>query len=778
MARSPLPRVIEQLRRNMAHHGTTGVPDAELLERFICQRDEAAFELLVWRHGKMVLRTCRRLLPTSQDAEDAFQGCFLALAQRAHAIARQECVGGWLYKVAYRLALDEKARAARRRFREQSCSDLALVPGSLDPASEAAQREVRAILDDEVNRLPDRFRAPFVLYHLEGRSYQEIARELGCCLGTVESRLSRARQRLRAKLARRGVGPSAGLPALLATEKLAPACVPHALVVSTAKAALPWVAHQAAPAGLISANVAALTQGVLRSMFLTKLKVGGAMLLATIALGTGVGVTALQTGAAQQPTATGGSAGKVPTDDFAARIDRLIDLLAGDRFADRDQAARELDEIGALALEALRRAAGSGPAEQRRRAQALIEKIEGRLHNARVLEPKRVHLVYQDTPLALALADFKKQSGYDLALADPDGKLKDRKITLDTGAVTFWKALELFCRQAELVDSAAKLVSRSAGTSMGGISVAGGALQDLTQSRSAPSAPVGQILLTPGKPPTVPADSASAVRVRAFPKVDPKAAKGETQLTLELVPEPPARWQRTVSVRVAKAIDDQGHHLEQITPAPEAPPKQGQPAIVPFPNQKGFAGSFKGRPSDPIPTIRLKKGDKTAKTLREISGTVTAQILGKEQPLITVTNVLQSASKTIQCAGGGSIKVIDVTKGENGEITIHCEVDMPPGIPSINDLVNAAVAGQLQGQLPGPSPVSQALSLLDDKREVIPRTRIQTQIARGPNGIVLHNILTFTPAKGQGEPATLVYAVRKSVTVEVPFALKDVPLAE
>src|SRR6516225_1625140 len=113
MADGQIQGVIQHLRLTLAAHGSDGVPDAQLLERFTGQRDEAAFELLVWRHGKMVLGTCRRLLRDAHEAEDAFQACFLALARRAGTISRRESVGGWLHKVAYRLALGARFRQAR-----------------------------------------------------------------------------------------------------------------------------------------------------------------------------------------------------------------------------------------------------------------------------------------------------------------------------------------------------------------------------------------------------------------------------------------------------------------------------------------------------------------------------------------------------------------------------------------------------------------------------------------------------------------------------------------
>src|SRR5438067_136623 len=270
MAGARLQNVIRHLGLAVAARTSAGVPDAQLLERFLARRDEAAFELLVWRHGKMVLGTCRRLLRDVHEAEDAFQACFLALARRAGSIGRRDSVGGWLHKVAYRLALGAQARRAKRAHREQPLSDPTPAVDSPDPASEAARREVRRALDDEVGRLPDKYRVPFVLCCLEGRSNADAARELGCPLGTVESRLTRARQRLRAGLSRRGVAPTAGLLAALPGPD-ATAFVPAALVASTAKAAALVAAGSATTAGLLSAEVTAMTEGVLRAMLMTKL---------------------------------------------------------------------------------------------------------------------------------------------------------------------------------------------------------------------------------------------------------------------------------------------------------------------------------------------------------------------------------------------------------------------------------------------------------------------------------------------------------------------------
>jgi RNA polymerase sigma factor (sigma-70 family) len=179
---------------------TGGLPDAELVRRYADRHDEAAFEVLVWRHGPMVWAACRRVLRQHQDAEDAFQATFLTLARSARTRGTGQAVAGWLYRVAVNAAL--KLRAKRRLVAELPAD----VPGTSDHDPTAA-RELAGIVDEELERLPDHYRAAFVLCCLEGMTNAEAARELGCPVGTVDSRLHAARARLQDRLARRGLGP-------------------------------------------------------------------------------------------------------------------------------------------------------------------------------------------------------------------------------------------------------------------------------------------------------------------------------------------------------------------------------------------------------------------------------------------------------------------------------------------------------------------------------------------------------------------------------------------
>ncbi len=257
-------------------------PDAQLLERFALHRDEAAFEALVQRFGPMVLGVCRRVLGDSDLTEDAFQATFLALALHAHAIRHRDRLGSWLYGVAYRTATKARVQAARRRARERKVRP----PRPAGPLEEVMRRDLRSALDEEVSRLPDKYRGPFVLCYLEGLTNEEAARALGCPPGTVFTRLARARALLRGRLVRRGVTLSAAALGTAASEE-ATAAVPAALMGSTRRAAAAVAAGKAAAGGEVSTRAVALAEGVVRAMYLGKLKTAAVLLLAVAVLGAG-----------------------------------------------------------------------------------------------------------------------------------------------------------------------------------------------------------------------------------------------------------------------------------------------------------------------------------------------------------------------------------------------------------------------------------------------------------------------------------------------------------
>lgn len=219
LANEPAQLLSKHLRNLTAAARADGLPDRELIARFAAGRDEDAFAALVRRHGPMVLRVCRRILHNEHDAEDVFQATFLVLSRKAAALHRAESVGCFLHGVACRLALKARTRFAKQRIYE---SQATIEKHADDPLADLSVREAQAILDEELARLPEKYRAPLVLCCLEGRTRDEAARLLGWSAKLVKSRLEQGRERLRSRLARRGLTLPAALLASLLTEEAAP----------------------------------------------------------------------------------------------------------------------------------------------------------------------------------------------------------------------------------------------------------------------------------------------------------------------------------------------------------------------------------------------------------------------------------------------------------------------------------------------------------------------------------------------------------------------------
>lgn len=308
----------------------SGLSDAELLERSSARGGataELAFAALVERHGPMVLRVCRKALGDPHDAHDAFQSTFLVLARKAEAIRDTRSVASFLHGVALRVAASSRAAEARRRRHERRKAE-----GSPSTVALEEPSEIGAILHHEVGRLPGRYRDAVVLCYLEGRTCEEAAGHLQLPVGTVKSRLSWARQRLRDRLTKRGLAPAAGAVAtqLAAEAAHAAMALPSRWVDATAESALKFAA---AGTGTASGPAAALAHGVIHAMMMNKLKLAAVATLGILATGAAL-MAQSDRPAREQPDRMR---------SVEAKLDRLISVL--ERQAERGAAPRAEPEL-------------------------------------------------------------------------------------------------------------------------------------------------------------------------------------------------------------------------------------------------------------------------------------------------------------------------------------------------------------------------------------------------------------------------------------------------
>ncbi len=274
-------RLRNAIRRTLQSLQNTGdLSDGELVRMFVAERDEIAFEALVRRHGPMVLRVCQRLLASREDAEEAFQATFLVLVRKASAIGKPDLVGPWLHGVAQRVARKAQARASLKQKRERGGDDLAEV-AEASPDGANDWPDLRPVLDEELSRLPDRYRVPMILCYLEGKTNTEAAEQLGWARWTLATRLSRGRDMLRKRLTRRGLA--------LAAAAVGVCLEREATAAQTVSAAAPVLKLSAAGSGSLGgASLATLADGV-REASLGRLKVfvvAASVLVTTAGIGT------------------------------------------------------------------------------------------------------------------------------------------------------------------------------------------------------------------------------------------------------------------------------------------------------------------------------------------------------------------------------------------------------------------------------------------------------------------------------------------------------------
>ncbi len=392
MATAPIGVAIGQIHRLFLEGTVTGLSDAGLLERFVEHRDEYAFAALVERHGPMVLGTCRAILKDSHFAEDAFQATFLVLAQKAHSIRGQEALGGWLHRVAYRIAIQANTAAIRRRSVERRAGELADPRESFSQVSD----ELRTVLHTELERLPEKYRLSVILCDLQGLTRQQAALQLSWTEWKVRRRLERGRELLRGQLMRRGFALTSGL-VVAGLAKEASAAVPEGWTAASVRLAGAFAARAGAR-GLASATTLALAEGVMQSASFVQWK------FAVVAVLTGVAMWRVLT--AMAPAATGDEIQKAGI-DRPQRAGRVPSALA------------------------LREAPG---AEAGKTTAADLITIQGR-----VIDPKGQPVAGAALGYYGSWAPSNKAAGKTRAVTDSDGRFHFTVPRAETNE--FWKEL-------------------------------------------------------------------------------------------------------------------------------------------------------------------------------------------------------------------------------------------------------------------------------------------------------------------------------------------------
>jgi RNA polymerase sigma factor (sigma-70 family) len=273
MADAQLGSVVRYLRLVAAHSDASALTDAQLLQRFVDGRDQAAFEVLVWRHGPLVLGACQKLLAHEQDAEDAFQATFMTLARKSRSIASGAALPGWLFQVACRIALRLRGQAVRRKRRERDDVEMAEFPERNRSQDELVRGELLRAVIEELYRLPDSYRQPIIACYLQGKTHAQASKDLRKPRGSMSAVLARGCELLNARLSRRGIGLSVGALALMLGDG-ARAAASSAQVLPAVTAALQFSIGAA-----VASRAENLAKGAITTMVLNNLKVGAGVLL-------------------------------------------------------------------------------------------------------------------------------------------------------------------------------------------------------------------------------------------------------------------------------------------------------------------------------------------------------------------------------------------------------------------------------------------------------------------------------------------------------------------
>jgi hypothetical protein len=492
------------------------------------------------------------------------------------------------------------------------------------------------------------------------------------------------------------------------------------------------------------------------------------------------------------------------------RINDWIGQLGSSEFQERERATKNLMAAGPLALEYVQKAAGNQDAEIRRRAGLVSSKIEKDIDTDRLLKPKRIHLVYRDTPLTEAVADFAKKSGYPIQFEGDRVRLSTRKITLDTGEVTFWEALDQFCRTGGLMDRRGHSPANAGTSPINQRDRMALAEIRMAQRRGMVMPPArvdfGRIVLVEGRE-SLPTSQSGGLRLRILrPKTQIPGHANSSQeavLALEVSPEPGIDWRGVIEAHVDRASDLQNRDLKQIQESME--PTNTSVNELAW-GGMAFAGNnvwvannnawfVNGGDIETMVTstdppvrefpIRLKLNDRDSKGIREIRGVLFAQVQSPIEPILRADKILESEGKSIRGPENSLLKINEARRRDNGQYDFRVTVRPPSMGEDMTGMFQGAVFVRrfngrmaIMAQQEGESPTAQKLALQDAKGRSF--QLVTSEESTQVNGIditqELH--LVYQSKPGMDEPAQLIYSGQRLVSIEVPFLFKNVPLSE
>jgi hypothetical protein len=457
----------------------------------------------------------------------------------------------------------------------------------------------------------------------------------------------------------------------------------------------------------------------------------------------------------------------------AKQIARMIEQLGSPKYAARQAADRALDQQAAAALPALSRAVKSTDPEVRWHARDLIAKIGRRIERDKLLAATRLHLVYKDTPVADAVADLAKKSGFVIQIEGDKSKLVGRKITLDTGETTFWQAFDQFCARAELSERGLMLAHK--------VNPRNRIISRYQYQKTRPKADP-RLFVLDAKPSALPTAYFHGLRVRALPPTVPlrdlTTTNGEKVLVLEAALEPRTRLHDLHGLRINRATGEHGRAVAFAL------------MLLRDPLDSAFAYNPYGR-AVPLYVQQLEHGMdegnfrrillriKGATCLKELQGVLLVEVDKPSETLFTVENILKAVNKSFNTTDGGSVTLIDARRQTNGDVHLQIRTVYPlqgfNGIRIMNGFVQ--VRRQIGGAWEALGLKPEQLKLQDARGRAFRLARVSSRgFTFAPGGMTQRLTLVYQPANDAAGASKLVYFGAGTTVLEVPFTLTNVPL--